>query len=69
MMSRKAIASMGKKAAKKNGKPAIKFAAGLRIPSAEPSGTGTGYLDKGVKKIKQAKNTRQQAIDEIMKDL
>lgn len=58
MMSRKGIAKLGKEAAKRDGKPAI-----------EPTGVGTGYLDKGVREIKDAKKKRQAEIDKIMKDL
>ena len=66
MISRKAIA--GKEVAKKNGVGAIKFSAGMR-PSDIRSGTGSGLLDRSIKKIKKSNNNRQSQIDEIMKDL
>ncbi len=58
MMSRKAMAQAGKNTAKKKGEPAIK-----------PTGVGTGYLDKGVRDIKNSATKRQSEIDKIMKDL
>ncbi len=63
-MGRKALA--GAKVAKKKGEPAIKFGAGIDLRN---TGTGTGYLDKGVRSIKNSKNKRQKAIDEIMEEL
>lgn len=64
MMSRKAIA--GEKVAKKKGEPAVKFGAGI---DGRKTGLGSGLLSEGVKKFTKARTKRQQAIDDIMKDL
>ncbi len=66
-MGRKALAGM--KLAKKNGEPAVKFAAGARITPAGENGVGSGYLNNAVRKIKKNRQSRKQQIDAIMKDL
>jgi len=66
MMGRKALA--GLKVAKKNGEPAVTNAVIVK-PKSPATGLGTGLLSKAASDIKKNMAARQNARDEIMKDL